>query len=117
MARNRLFRSVQEKSWSRREEWGPLSEHLRPDITSSVDALLLESSIPKDIISKVAPQVSWDIMLICFENEYADLVQPFFYIPLLEPWYASGHFPCGWQGNEFPDRWDGTIGAGKLIVF
>jgi hypothetical protein len=117
MARNALFRGVQTKSWDRAQEWGPLSDELRPLIISSVDTLLPEAGIPERYRDKVKNQLSWDIMLICFEHEYGDLVKPFFNVPLLDPWYARGHFPCGWDGEEFPDAWDGVFRSGRLLVF
>jgi hypothetical protein len=82
-----------------------------------VDSLLPKSAIPEKLLKKMKPRLSWDIMFICLEIEYSDIVKPFFYLPLLDPWYASGHLPCGWDGQEFPDDWDGVIREGKLIVF
>jgi hypothetical protein len=38
-------------------------------------------------------------------------------MPVVEPWYAKGHFPCGWDGDEFSDRWDGVVKGGQLMVF
>jgi hypothetical protein len=51
--------------------------------------------------------VQWDILHLCMESEYADVFPPGFYASQAY-WYASGHFPCGWEG-EFPN--------GRLIVF
>jgi hypothetical protein len=56
-------------------------------------------------------------MAICIETEYRDLVEPVFAIPYLDTWYATGHYPCGWDGEEFPENWDGVIRDGWLIVF
>jgi len=117
MARNTLFDSVQRKSWDRGQEWGLLADELRPIIVGFVNSLTSKSPIPEGAREKVGHTIAWDIMLICFEHEYRDLVEPFFYIPILEPWYAAGHIPCGWDGAEFPDHWDGVIRDGRLMVF
>lgn len=117
MARNTLFRMVQEKSWTRRQEWGPLSDELRPLILSFVDGLLPKFPLQGKALKNIRDSLSWDIMLICFEEEYKDLTVPFFYIPVVEPWYAAGHLPCGWDGDEFPEGWDGVVQGGQLMVF
>jgi hypothetical protein len=41
--------------------------------------------------------VQWDILHVCMETEYADVVPSGFYAGLAS-WYIRGHFPCGWQG-------------------
>ncbi|HEV2329128.1 MAG TPA: hypothetical protein VGY56_10110 [Verrucomicrobiae bacterium] len=61
--------------------------------------------------------ISWDLLFICLEVHYQDIVKPIFYLPYLDPWYAAGHYPCGWDGDEFPERWDGVLRGGQLIVF
>lgn len=116
MARNALQRFT-ETNWNRSEEWNPLSDELRPLILSFVDSLLSTFPLKDRALKNVRDALSWDIMLICFEQEYRDLVKPFFYIPVVEPWYAAGHFPCGWDGDEFPAAWDGIIRGGQLMVF
>jgi hypothetical protein len=117
MARNTLFRTVQRRSWYRSQEWGPLAEELQPLILSSIDRLLCKISLQDKELKNVRDALSWDIMATCIEYEYRDLVAPIFYIPVVEPWYAAGHFPCGWDGDEFPDAWDGVISGGQLMVF
>src|SRR6266700_2332173 len=93
-ASNTLFDSVQRKNWFRGQEWNPLVEELRPLILAFVDRLLPKVPLP--------------------EEEFRDVVEPFFCIPIQEPWYAAGHFPCGWDGGEFPEHWDGVIRDGRL---
>ena len=117
MARNVLFDRIQKKSWDRAQEWGPLSDELRPLILSFVDGLLAEFPLQGKALKNVRDSLSWDIMLICFEEAYVDMFQPFFYLPILEPWYAAGHFPCGWDGDEFTDEWDGVVRGGQLMVY
>lgn len=116
-ARNFLQGSVETRNWPRTQDWNPLADELRLEIVTFADALFSKRALPGDIVKKVKPQLSWDIMLICLEEEYRDVVEPAFYIPFLDRWYAEGHFPCGWDGDTFPDRWNGKVVEGKLIVF
>lgn|ERR1039458_3726145 len=109
--------TVNHSFWHRSEEWNPIVKELRPLVHSFVDGLLPKFPLQDKALKNVRDAVSWDIMLICLEQEYRDLVKPFFYIPFVEPWYAAGHFPCGWDGDEFPDAWDGVIRDGQLMVF
>src|SRR5579863_3845111 len=117
MARNALQVSVQNRSWQRMQEWNPLAGELRPLILAFVDTLLPRLSLTNELLKNVKNSVSWDIICICFEEEYRDMRCPFFYILYVDKWYASGHFPCGWNGDEFPEGWDGVIRGGQLIVF
>jgi hypothetical protein len=117
MARNALQGLVEQRCWSRTNDWNPLADELRPLIVSFVESALPNSAVPQKIAEKIKHKIAWDIMFICLEHEYRDVVNPLFYIPLLDPWYAAGHFPCGWDGAEFPEDWDGVIVGGKVIVF
>ncbi len=116
-ASNTLFDSVQRKNWFRGQEWNPLVEELRPLILAFVDRLLPKVPLPEEDASRVKHVLSWDLMGLCLEEEFRDVVEPFFCIPIQEPWYAAGHFPCGWDGGEFPEHWDGVIRDGRLMVF
>jgi hypothetical protein len=93
------------RHWQRREQWNPLADELRPLIRSFVDALHARTGIEAGVAEKIKSDLSWDIMAISLEEEYKDLEQPPFYLTYLDPWYASGHFPCGWDGKQFPERW------------
>lgn len=117
MARNVLQRLTEQRSWHRSNEWNSLIDEIQPVIELSLDAILPKVDVPPAFIAKIKPQLSRDIKLICLENEYSDIVEPSFFLPLLEPWYAAGHLPCGWDGTEFPEGWDGVIHDGRLIVF
>lgn len=123
MARNALQGAIEARYpegiqfWHRMQEWNPLSDELRPLILSFVDDLLSKFPLKGNTLKNVRDALSWDLMAICIEHEFRDLVKPFFYIPVVEPWYAAGHFPCGWDGDEFPNNWDQTIRGGQLMVF
>ncbi len=116
-ARNALQIAVNKASWDRTQEWNPLAKELSPAIDDYVDSMLLKSSLNEVERKSVKAKISWDLMFICFEEEYRDLVVPLFYIPYLDVWYNAGHFPCGIVGKKLPDDWDGRITDGQLIVF
>jgi hypothetical protein len=126
MARNALQRriearypedTVNHQFWHRMQEWNRISDELRPLILSFVDTLLPNIPVSEKGHKNIRAALSWEIMFICFEEEYRDVIEPLFYIPFVEPWYAAGHFPCGWDGDEFPDAWDGVIAGGQLMVY
>ena len=127
-------KNEQLRHWERRNEWGPLVDELRPVIRSFLDTALAKTSVPDTFVEKIKVELSWDIMFICLEQEFRDLVKPPFHLPLLDPWYASGHFPCGWNGKQFPERWpekelpyldakrigelwDDAVREGRIMVF
>jgi hypothetical protein len=126
MARNTLQRKIQARYpedtvthyfWHRCEVWDPLVEELRPLAQSFTDSLLQKFPLRDKALTNVRDALLWDILIICLEFEFRDIVDPFFYNPVVEPWYAKGHFPCGWDGDEFPDDWDGIVKGGQLMVF
>jgi|GEM_PF-1263285 len=126
MARNALQGKIQARYpedtvnhyfWHRCEEWNPLVVEVEPLVHSFVDGLLQKFPMQGTALKNVRDDISWDILVICLEFEFRDIVDPFFYIPVVEPWYAKGHFPCGWDGDEFPEAWDGIVTGGQLIVF
>ena len=117
MAGNCLWRMVEEKSWERGQAWGPTADVLRPLIVSFVETVAPRMSLAPNQTKRVKDNFAWDIMYICLESFCRDLVPPIFYLPFLDSWYSVGHFPCGWDGSEFPDGWNGTIGSGRVMVF
>ena len=119
MARNALDRFVQLAEWSRSQEWNPFVREIRPRVDAFVINLVQEGFIPCQWVEpRVTASLCWDITMICLEHKYRDLVKPIFYIPYLDYWYSRGYFPCGWEGEEFPDHWDGVVrDKGRLMVF
>lgn len=98
----------------RMQEWNPLCEDLRPAILAFVDSLLPKIPVKDKGLKNIRDSLSWDIMSICFEIEYNDIVDPIFFVPHSDPWYASGHFPCGWDGDEFAHDFES---GDKTILF
>lgn len=109
--------TVRHYFWHRFQEWNPLCEELKLVICPFVENLVGKVALSDTDRTKVRDNINWDLLFICLEMHYQDVVKPIFYIPCLDPWYAAGHFPCGWDGDEFPEEWDGIVRGGQLIVF
>jgi hypothetical protein len=81
-----------------------LKSMTEPLIELKTRDIVISENLPKEFLDSVR----WDILGICLDLEYSDILP-------IDPklhwlrWYVGGHFPCGWQG-AFPD-------GGKLIVF
>ena len=104
--------------WHRHQEWNPLIDELRPPIIEPfVESLLGKIPLQDRDLESIRYALRSDLMFICLEAHYQDIVKPVFFTPYLDPWYAVGHFPCGWDGDEFPEQWDGEMHGGQLIVF
>ena len=98
-------KAEQLRRWGRRDAWGKLGDELAPIIDSFLTTMIPGSSVPPQWAAAIKVELSWYIFFICIEEEYSDLVEPPFYLPFLDPWYASGHFPCGWEGKPTPEHW------------
>jgi hypothetical protein len=117
MASNALSTFAHQRDWDRGHEWNTLATEIRPEIVSwlepTIAPIVTQHHLPKIVVDSLR----WYLMHICFEVEYEDIVEPLFYLPLIDPWLQRGHFPCGWVGEEFPDGWNGVLPEGKLVVF
>ena len=116
MARNRLQRLIEERCINRMEDWDPTVLSVRPEAIA-IATKVATGAAPSKYVTDVRDALAWDILFICLEFSFKDAVAPPFHLPFLDPWYASGHFPCGWSGKRFPDRWNGKVSGGKLFVF
>lgn len=120
--RNTLQRGITDQfpkpgMWERLQEWNPLVKELRPHIEPFVETLLSKIPLKSEHLKNVREALRGDLLTTCLETHYQDIVKPIFFIPFLDPLYAAGHFPCGWDGDEFPEQWDGVVRGGQLIVF
>lgn len=79
-------------------KWNEVVDEIKPVtmdlVRRKIAPFVLEHDLPKDF----GDAVDWDILHLCMESEYVDLVPPGFYSGLAY-WYANGHFPCGWQNG------------------
>ena len=117
MARNTLQHFVEVRNWPRSEQWNQLVDTLRSRIESFVEELRPRPAESSSVFELIRHNLVWCLLGICFKQEYSDVVKPLFFIPYVEEWYRSGHFPCGWDGTPLPDAWNGVMPQGRLIVF
>jgi len=106
-AANQLRERILERSRERLLQWNEIVDDLKkvtiPFVRRKIEAVVQTHHLPVCF----EDTVQWDILHLCMESEYADVVAPAFYASQAY-WYMKGHFPCGWEG-EFPE--------GKLIIF
>jgi hypothetical protein len=89
------------------DRWNDVVKDVKP-ASEALVARKIRSVVDQHSLPKVfADTVSWDILHVCMEAEYADVFPPGFYASQAY-WYVQGHFPCGWEG-AFPE--------GKLILY
>lgn len=107
-AKNELTLFLNEKYYSKYQEWNGIIMQAKKFISEKVD-FRLEIIKEKYNLSQVFIDcVHWDIMMAIMENAYKECHRrPTFFLNILEI-YESGNFPCGWIG----DKKDG-----KLVVF
>jgi hypothetical protein len=117
MARNVLNTAINRAAWERAQMWNPLIDELQPLISGFLADVTFDKVNGLPFADKVRSEISRDMLMICLESEYEDVVKPPFFIPVLDPWYSSGHLPCGWDGDAFPAGWDGIIRDGQLMVY
>jgi hypothetical protein len=97
---NRLAREINRRDWPRYSHWNRTAEEVKaamePIVQAKVATVARRNALPEAFVHGVR----WDMLFICLEAEYADLYAPSFFIPHVAHWYASGHFPCGWEGPQ-----------------
>ena len=97
-AANRLSAKLLKSSIERFNNWNDLVHDLKsttiPFVKQKIEAVIRENRLPEAF----EDAVQWDILHVCMESEYADMVPPGFYAGHTY-WYTMGHFPCGWQAN------------------
>ena len=106
-AANQYREKLVKKSPLQFQKWNDIVLEIKPIVQGVVientKQVLEKNCLPKSFTDAV----NWDILHLCMEAEYADVLQPGFFASQAY-WYMKGHFPCGWQG-EFP--------SGKIIVY
>jgi hypothetical protein len=120
--RNRIFQKIHEKNYYRRMEWNSIVGEINPRIDEIVKATVINmdriDEKGRDVITE---SMSWDLMMICMEVEYSDVIAPFFFVPKLKFVYQGGHFPCGWSGKKISEKWaslsDKPLPPGKILIY
>uniref|UniRef100_UPI0013ECCBDE hypothetical protein n=1 Tax=Aquisphaera insulae TaxID=2712864 RepID=UPI0013ECCBDE len=114
---NTNYRSVNSRDWHRAQGWNPLVAEVRlvlKPLFGHIEEIGSRLSLPPDAFYH---QVTWDLIGIATETEYADVITPLFNVPVLVPWYQIGHFPCGWDGPVLDTDWKGEFPPYRLHVF
>jgi hypothetical protein len=115
--KNSYARQVRQTNHDRSVQWNPITSELRKAIAVIVENSIKSLSHPVRLKQDLIGSVSWDLLMICLEAEFSDLVQPLFFVPRLEPIYRAGHFPCGWEGPKVKEGWEGKPPDYPLYVF
>lgn len=115
--KNRIARDVRQRNYGRAEEWNGIASELRKTIAILVAKVVEPVAVKWKLKPDFRGAVSWDMLMICMETEYLDLVSPLFFVPRLLPVYAAGHFPCGWEGPKLLENWEGELPKCRLIVY
>ena len=97
-AANRFREKLAKANVDRFRQWNEIVKEIKPVVEALVERktaeIVARHSLPKEFINAVR----WDILHLCMECEFADVVPPAFYAGQ-SYWYAKGHFPCGWDGD------------------
>lgn len=105
---NALAERVMKGSSDRYRLWNEIATEIRqvtiPLVEQRTQEIIEEFRLP----TTFKATVEWDVAHLCMEAEYADVTPPGFYAAQAY-WYVQGHFPCGWEGAQYPE--------GKLVVY
>jgi len=106
-AANQYCERLAEASPGTFSRWNEVVEMVKPAaldlVREKASTVVAQFSLPPVFIDTV----NWDILHVCLEAEFADVIPPGYYASQAY-WYVVGHFPCGWEG-EFP--------SGKLVIY
>ena len=94
-------------SRDRLNRWNDIVDGLKPVVSSVVARKTATAVREDDLPPEFENDVRWDILHLCIEMEYSDIIILGGYAGLAH-WYLAGHFPCGWHG---------TPPKGKLILY
>jgi hypothetical protein len=91
---NLLSESVAAKSTVRFQQWNEIVRIVKPFVTALLHDKADKIISPNGLFGDVLHALNWDILHLCIECEYADLVDPG-YFHATAFYYSRGHFPCG----------------------
>lgn len=107
-AANLMRQRLVQRSMERFREWNDVVAMLKPVVVPLVEEKIEAVVARNGLSEQFFFQVRWDILHLCIQSEYADLLEMGFYSGQAH-WYWSGHFPCGWRG-QFPT-------PGRLVIY
>jgi hypothetical protein len=107
-AKNQYCERIAERSPERWSHWNEIAAEVRaiaiPFVERKIESTVRDNDLPEIF----GVQVCADVLMLCMEAEYADIVAPGFFAANAY-WYVNGHFPCGWSGG-FPPM-------GRLVIY
>ncbi|HXE42593.1 MAG TPA: hypothetical protein VN516_06175 [Candidatus Baltobacteraceae bacterium] len=112
-AKNEMAQQITLKNYERSIEWNAIAAELRPQIVALAESVANKFNLNKNFKNSF----SWDLIMLCRETEFSDLMEPYFFVPRLLPIYMAGHFPCGWTGPYVDEGLEGDLPHHKLVVF
>ena len=114
--KNRLAREVREADFARSQAWNAIAGELRAEIVSLLERKTVAETVRAVQSDAVIHSIRWDLLSICMETEFSDLVAPRLSVPRLLPWYERGRLPCGWDGPVLDTGWRGELIEAPLTV-
>lgn len=84
-------------------QWNDAVDICKDLFNGAVDIKLNTIASELKLADHIADLVRWDLVLVLLEHYFDIEDMPHLASTILLPVYESGHFPCGWWGNEFPD--------------
>jgi hypothetical protein len=106
--RNEFTRRLQKLSPSRDDEWNECAREIKLELESLIFGITQSVTENRNMAKKLFSVVRWDILHFVLEVEYSDVLPSAFFTEQAK-WYLRGHFPCGWEGGEYPQ--------GRRIVY
>jgi glycosylphosphatidylinositol transamidase (GPIT) subunit GPI8 len=106
---NELSEELSAKDLDRYASWNDLALEIKFKAEPLFEKQLKEVKIFEAYPKKLLSCVRWDVLHICLEAEFGNIVQSSFYLNHLKPIYVSGHFPCGWTEGKYPE--------GRLVIY
>jgi hypothetical protein len=104
---NTLREKILVKDKERLNQWNDIVSSVKQFSNALVeDKINLDSDLQK-LPSIIIDCIKWDLLGICMESEYSDIVDPGFF-HAISYYYVKGHFPCGIDGDP---------ATGTMVVF
>lgn len=106
-ARGVLTVTLHNEHMERHCQWNDIVDSIKPASQSIADRKVQPLIDAGTVGQSFLDTVRWDLLHACMELEFADLVEPPYYVDWSE-WYRRGRVPVDWYG-DFPD--------GRLVIF
>ncbi|MBK8036243.1 MAG: hypothetical protein IPK22_03790 [Verrucomicrobiaceae bacterium] len=116
MLSNRLSYNLAQASYERLTSWNSFVTGIHPRVSEIATQLATKITDPKT--NEITNSICQDLMDMCCEVEFADLVPPLFALPRVLPVYQAGRLPIDWEGPEIDTYWASSakeLPQGKIV--